>query len=121
LKILIVDDNAAIRRLIATIVQPFGCEIRECADGADALSAYQAQQPDLVLMDVSMSEVDGISATRQIRAADPAAKIVIVTNYDDEKLRRAAASAGACGYVLKDSLLDLRQWFETSTLEARNK
>jgi CheY-like chemotaxis protein len=115
LKILIVDDNAAIRRLIASIVLPFTGEIRECADGADALTAYQAQRPDLVLMDICMKEVDGISAVKQIKAADPTAKIVIVTNYDDNALRQAAMRAGACGYVLKDSLLELCQWLETST------
>jgi DNA-binding NarL/FixJ family response regulator len=104
-----------IRRLIASIVLPFASEIRECAESADALTAYQAQRPDLVLMDICMNEVDGISAVEQIRAADPAAKIVIVTNYDDNALRQATMRAGACGYVLKDSLLELRQWFETST------
>jgi len=63
-------------------------------------------------MDVRMNEVDGITATKQIKAADPEARIVIVTNYDDDALRKAAINAGACGYVLKDSLLALREWLE---------
>lgn len=114
MKLLIVDNNAAIRRLIVSIVMPFADEIRECADGAEAVSAYCRRQPDLVFMDIRMKEMDGIAATRQIKAADPAAKIVIVTDYDDDGLRQAARSAGACGYVLKENLLELRRWVETS-------
>jgi DNA-binding NarL/FixJ family response regulator len=107
LKLLIVDDNATVRRLIRNIVLPFVGEISECADGSDAPSAYRIQRPDVVLMDIRMKEVDGIEATKQIKAADPEARIVIVTDYDDDALRHAAMRAGACGYVLKDNLLDL--------------
>jgi len=113
LKLLIVDDNAAVRRLIRSIVLPFASEICECIDGADAFSAYQAHRPDVVLMDIRMDEVDGIQATKQIKAADPKAKIVIVTDYDDDALRHAAMSAGACGYALKENLLDLARLLET--------
>jgi CheY-like chemotaxis protein len=112
LNLLIVDDNAAVRRLIADIVTPFADEIRECAHGAEALSAYNAQRPDLVLMDIRMEGVDGIEATRRIKAADPTARIVIVTDYDDDALHQAAIGEGACGYQLKDNLLDLVRLFE---------
>jgi DNA-binding NarL/FixJ family response regulator len=63
-------------------------------------------------MDIRMHEVDGITATKQIKAADPAAKIVILTDYDDDALRQAAMHAGACGYVLKDNLLYLVRLLE---------
>jgi len=102
-----VDDNAAVRRLIKSIVQRSAEEIRECEDGEDALAAYEALWPDLVFMDIRMKRVDGIQATRQIRAAHPGAKIVIVSDYDDTWLREAALDAGACGYELKDNLPDL--------------
>ena len=97
-----------------SIAQPFAGEICECADGADALSAYQAQRPDLVLMDIRMKEVDGITATKQIKAADPTAEIIIVTDYDDDALREAAMRAGARGYALKDNLLDLVRLLDTT-------
>jgi len=107
LKFLIVDDNAAVRRLIRSIVLPFACEIRESTTGEAAIAAYTASRPDLVLMDVRLDEMDGIEATRRILALDSMARIVIVTAYDDDELRAAAAHAGASGYVLKDNLLDL--------------
>ncbi len=62
---------------------------------------------------IRMSGLDGIQATRQIKAADPAAKIVIVTDYDDDALREAALDSGACAYALKDNLLDLLQLLDT--------
>ena len=107
MKLLIVEDNAAVRQLIKSIVLPFASEIRECADGADALSAYQALRPDLVLMDIRMNQVDGIQATKQIKTADQGAKIIMLTDYDDVALRQAAMRAGACAYALKENLLDL--------------
>jgi CheY-like chemotaxis protein len=107
LKILIVDDNVSVRRLIATIVKPLASDLRECEDGADAVAAYRAERPDVVLMDIRMPSVDGIAATRQIRIFDPTAKIVIVTDYDDSQLREASAAAGASDYTLKNNLPDL--------------
>ncbi len=108
MKILIVDDNARMRRAIRSLLADLADEFCECADGAAASAAHAEHRPDLVLMDIAMTEMDGITATRAIIAADPSARIVIVTGYDDKKLRAAAQAAGACGYVLKDNLLDLR-------------
>ena len=112
MRILIVDDNAGLRRLMRTMIGSHAGEIFECAAGAQACSSYHATKPDLVLMDVRIDEVDGIQATRQIRASDPQARVVIVTDYDDDTLRLEALSAGACGYVLKDNLLDLIRLLE---------
>ena len=112
MKLLIVDDNAGVRRLIRSIVLPLADDVRECADGAEALAGYMLQHPDVVLMDIEMKEVDGIEATRQITAADREAKVLIVTDYDDEELRQASVRAGACSYVLKQNLTDLVRLLE---------
>jgi len=120
MKLLIVDDNAAVRRLIRSIVLRLADDIYECGDGAEALSAYVAQRPDVVLMDIRMSEVDGIQATKQITAVDPTAKILMVTDYDDRELRQASMRAGACGYVLKDNLLDLVRLLDQPADPIRN-
>ena len=108
MNILIIEDNAGMRRLIRALVCDLADAVHECADGAQALDAYQRHRPDWVLMDIKMPGLDGIAASHQITAADPEAKIVIVTDYDDERLRTAARNAGACDYVSKERLLDLR-------------
>ena len=77
-------------------------------DGVQALAAYREHNPDWVLMDLEMKGMDGLTASSQIKSAFPEARIVIVTNFDDVVLREAADKAGACGYVLKDNLLELR-------------
>jgi CheY-like chemotaxis protein len=107
MRLLIVDDNTSVRRLIRSIVASVAEEIRECEDGMTALAAYLEYHPDVVLMDIEMKELDGIAATMQIKAANSAAKIIMVTNYDDAELREAARDAGACAYVLKQSLLEV--------------
>ncbi len=98
--------------MIRNLVLPLVCEIWECGDGQDAISAYSSCKPDLVFMDIRMDRIDGIQATRLIKAVDPVAKIIIVTDYDDKALRQAAIQAGAIAYVLKDNLLDLVRLLE---------
>jgi CheY-like chemotaxis protein len=107
MKLLIVEDNSGVRHLIRSIVASVANEIHECTDGADALALYAAQLPDFVLMDIEMKAVDGITATRRIKKFDPAARIIIVTDYDQPDLREMARLAGACGYVVKENLLKL--------------
>ena len=107
LKLLIVEDSGPVRRLIKTLVADLAGEIHECSDGAEALAAYNWHQPDFVLIDIQMGLLDGITATRRIKAADPAARIIIVTDYDQPDLREAARQAGACAYIVKENLLEL--------------
>ena len=106
------DDNDAVRGLIKRLVLPYVTQVCECADGGEAPAVFEEQSPDLVLMDIRMKDVDGITATRRIRSAHPEASIVMVTDFDDDALRDAALRAGASGYLLKDNLLDLFRLFE---------
>jgi two-component system response regulator DegU len=105
--ILIVEDNAAVRRLIRRAIAHLASEVHECEDGADALKAYAEFQPTLVLMDIRMPRMDGLAATRQIMQSYPAARIIVVTDYDVDDLRTAAFASGASGYALKDNLTEL--------------
>jgi NarL family two-component system response regulator LiaR len=105
MKVLIVDDNEKIRELVREYLPASVDQIYECADGSEAFALYEKYLPDWVLMDISMKEVDGITATRQIIAAFPQARIVIVTDYNEGELRRAAYEAGASQYVVKENLL----------------
>lgn len=107
MRILIVDDNVGVRRLLRHAVSEIAQEVRECSDGTEALAAYAAYRPDVVLMDIRMPHLDGLAATRFIRQFDARARVVIVTDYDEEELRNAAREAGASGYALKQNLPDL--------------
>jgi len=109
MKVLIVEDNDLMRALVRKLLRNVASEIRECCDGSEALAAYAAFEPDWVLIDIKMRNVDGIAATREIRAAFPEARILIVTDYDDAALCYAARNAGACGYVLKENLFEVRR------------
>ena len=112
MKLLIVDDNAQMRRLIISIVKDLADEVAECADGAEALACFAEFQPDLVLMDIKMPKTDGITASKQIIAAYPTANICIVTDYGDEKTRKLASQAGVANYVTKEHLFEIREIIE---------
>ena len=112
MKALIVEDNALMRRLIRDVIDGMAEAIVECESGAAAYDAYASNRPDWVLMDLQLPGIDGLAATRQITAAFPGARILIVTDYGDQPLRAAAAEAGARGYVLKENLLDVRRWLQ---------
>lgn len=118
---LIVDDNAGVRRLLRQAVHELATGIWECDDGAEALSSYCGHRPDVVLMDIRMPRVDGVAATREIRRVDPSARIVMVTDYDDDGLREAAAEAGACRYALKHDLLDLPRIVQLAVAETSGR
>jgi len=105
--VLIVDDNPGVRRLLRRVVLGTASAVWECSDGAEALAAYADRLPDIVLMDIRMCNMDGLAATKQIREFHPEARVVMVTDYDDEDLRKAALEAGACGYTLKQNLTEL--------------
>ena len=109
MKLLIVDDHAAMRRMMGRVVKDMVSDIEECGDGAEALSAYSRYLPDWVLMDIEMVQMDGITATREILCSFPDAKVVIVSKHDDDQLQQEAREAGACGYILKENLIAIRE------------
>jgi two-component system chemotaxis response regulator CheY len=104
---LIVDDNQPMRELLKVTLAGVAEVVGECSDGGEALAQYRRLQPDWVVMDVEMRDVDGVAATRQIVAAYPLARIVIVSNHGNDDLRRAARDAGARWYVVKEDLVDI--------------
>ncbi|HEX6187371.1 MAG TPA: response regulator transcription factor [Pyrinomonadaceae bacterium] len=118
LNFLIVEDNQPMRNLIRSMISDLAGNVTECDDGANALASYSQCRPDWVLMDIRMKELDGISATRQIKASYPDANIMIVTDYDNQNMREAAREAGACEYVTKENLLDVRRILVSQEKEA---
>ncbi len=108
MKVLIVDDSSRMRRMMRQFLPSNAGEIYECEDGIDALEYYERFLPDWVLMDWEMIQMNGLEATKQIIGKFPEAKILLVTQYNDHELREAASEAGACGFVLKEDLAELR-------------
>jgi len=109
MKILIVEDSEQMRRMVKTLVKDLVECVFECDDGGGALLAYRQHRPDWVLMDIDLPQVDGITATRQIVSAYPEARVMMLTDYNDADLREAARSAGACEYVVKEELIEIRR------------
>jgi two-component system response regulator DegU len=107
--IMIVEDNPAVRRLIKRATCDIAQNVLECEDGADSLDAYARHSPDIVLMDIRMPRMDGLTSTRRLLSAFPNARVVILTDYDDDQLRIAARDAGACAYALKHNLTQLEE------------
>jgi DNA-binding NarL/FixJ family response regulator len=79
----------------------------ECSDGMEALGEYSVHHPDWVVMDVKMKKMDGLEATKLIHQYYPKAKVMIVSEYNDPKMRSAAHQAGAKAFVSKENLLDI--------------
>jgi DNA-binding NarL/FixJ family response regulator len=109
MKLLIVDDSESMRRTIKSFVSDLAEALSEAADGVAAIVACRDRQPDWVLMDIEMGEMNGITATKHVKAAFPQTKVMIVTNFDDGEIRKAAKEAGACAYVTKDDLFEVRR------------
>jgi len=105
IRVLLADDHAlfreGVRSLLAT--QPDIEVVGEVADGRAAVQQALALHPDVVLMDITMPQLDGIEATRQIAARDPAVRVLVLTMHDNEDVFLRALGAGAAGYVLKKS------------------
>ena len=108
--VLLVEDHAPMRATLRLWLSDVAAPIAECDNGAEVCARYAAHHPDWVLMDIDLPGQDGIAATRQLLALDPAARVLIVTGYDDAELRRVAQAAGARGYVLKENLAEVRHW-----------
>ena len=103
---MIADDHALFRAGIRVILssRPDVEVVGEAADGEEAINLCRKTHPDLVMMDLTMPKVDGIAATRTIKAEFPRTSVLILTAYADEELLMEAVKAGAAGYVIKDAV-----------------
>ncbi len=104
-RVLLADDHALVREGLRAVLQAEGGieVVGEAKDGQEALEACRALSPDVVLMDVRMPGMDGLEATRQIKAEMPRVSVVMVTMHENPDYLLEAVRAGAAGYVLKDS------------------
>jgi DNA-binding NarL/FixJ family response regulator len=105
IRVVVADDQALVRSGFRVLVDvaPDMEVVGEAADGAEAVALVAEHTPDVVLMDIRMPVLDGIDATRQVTAASPATKVLILTTFDLDEYVYAALRAGASGFLLKDT------------------
>ncbi len=108
IRVLIVDDHTMVRRGLATFLKVFDdLELTgEAASGEEAIQLCTQLQPDVVLMDMVMPDMDGAAATRLIRKQSPSTQVLALTSFKEEILVQSALQAGAIGYLLKDVTAD---------------
>jgi len=99
--ILVVDDSSLSRKTSRRILEAGGHWVRDVADGMAALEQYTLDRPDLVLLDVTMADMNGLEVLRQLRAIDPAARVVMATADVQTSTRELALAGGAVGFVNK--------------------
>ena len=103
-RVLVVDDQRLMRDGLASLLslQPTVEVVGVAANGQEAVELALALRPDVVLMDVRMPVLDGVSATAEVRRQLPACQVLMLTTFDDDEYIVEALRAGACGYLLKD-------------------
>ena len=105
IRVALVDDQAIVRAGLARILSPpDGFEVvAECANGREAIECLPALRPHVILMDVRMPDLDGITATARLRSSAAGSPVLVLTTFGEDEVLWAAIEAGAAGFVLKDS------------------
>jgi DNA-binding NarL/FixJ family response regulator len=105
IRVALVDDQAIVRAGLARILSPEDgfTIVAECSDGRQAVEELPALHPDVVLMDVRMPALDGVTATTALRGLDEPLDVLVLTTFGEDEVLWGAIEAGAAGFVLKDS------------------
>jgi NarL family two-component system response regulator LiaR len=103
IRVVVADDHKVVRAGIRELLsdEPDITVVGEARDGREAVELALAQRPDVVVMDINMPELSGVEATRQIRAAAPQVRVLVLTAYQDDPYIYGLLDAGASGYILK--------------------
>ena len=115
MRILLADDHALVRAGIRALIEAIegATIVAEASNGREAVALAKAHAPDVVVMDISMTELNGIEATAQIKAEVPRSRVLILSMHTTDEFVRRALRAGASGYIVKDSApLELRMALE---------
>lgn len=114
-KVLIVDDAAFMRISLKNILEKAGYEVvGEAENGINAIKKYKELSPDIVTMDITMPEMDGVQALKEIKKSDANAKVIMISAMGQESYVKDAVMAGAKGFIIKP-------WKEETVLSALSK
>ncbi|MCL0077275.1 response regulator [Dehalococcoidia bacterium] len=100
-KVLVVDDAQFMRMRATKLLTQNGYEVIEAANGVEAVQKYKEERPDAVMLDITMPDMDGLEALKQVRKIDPGARIAMVTAMGQQSIVLEAIKAGARDFVVK--------------------
>ncbi len=103
-RVLIVDDHPMVREGLASMLEGEVGDLFQAGTGEEALARIREMRPDLVLLDLKLPDLDGLTVLQRIKALAPETSVVIVTMHDDPEFIRQAVELGAAGYVLKSTV-----------------
>ena len=107
-RVLVVDDAAFARLAMVKMLSEMGHEcVAQAENGVKAIEDYKAYHPDVVLMDITMPDMDGIEAVKGIKAVDPSAKIIMVSAMGQQEKVFQSIAAGACDFIVKPAQKDM--------------
>ncbi len=107
-RILVVDDSSLMRKMVCGVLNDEGHVVVDSAkNGKEAIALYKSLNPDVVTMDITMREMDGFTAAKEILSYDNKARIIFLSNLDEDKYSEEAKHLGAVGYVNKHKTRDI--------------
>jgi two-component system chemotaxis response regulator CheY len=114
-RILIADDSSMMRRMVSDVLEAEGHQIAGNAkNGIEAVALYMSLKPDVVIMDITMRGMDGITAAKEILHYDPEAQIIFLSNLNDVKYREDALRLGVKGFVNKNEPVKIFRFIDNS-------